>query len=59
MTDKGFKFKGKSKYIGVKAHIKKGKSTSVDKHTRDGNSVKKHDRKGATSHTRTVYRKRK
>lgn len=59
MTKKGFRFKGKAKYIGVKANIKKGKSTTVDKHTRDGKSVKQHQRKGAESHTRKVYRSRK
>lgn len=58
MPEKGYKFKGKDKYIAPKVHVKAGKSTKVDKHTRDGETVKAHTRKGAKSHTRTVYRKR-
>ena len=59
MVKKGFRFKGKAKYIGIKAHVKTGKGGSVKKHSRKGKSVKQHHRKGATSHTRKVYRSRK
>ena len=59
MVKKGFKFKSKAKYIGIKAHVKAGKSSTVKKHSRKGKSVKQHGRKGATSHTRKVYRARK
>lgn len=63
MVKKGHSFKNKSgkggKYYGVNANVKKGKATTVKKHSRKGKSVVSHKRSGAVSHTRKVYRERK